>query len=730
VRILFTAAIFVGSCLLFLVQPMAARIVLPAFGGTPAVWSASMVFFQAALLLGYLYAHLTNRHLGPKRQAPVHLAVVVLAGLTLPFAIRVGSGAEGQGNPALALIGQLALLVGAAFFAVSAGSPALQRWFASTSDPAAKDPYFLYSASNVGSMAALLAYPFVVEPQLDLRDQSRLWFAGYVLMAILLAACAALVWRSERRPDADQPSPPAPSEGFETITWRRRGFWIALSAVPSSLLLGVTNYITSNVAPMPLLWVIPLALYLATFIFAFASRRLVSTAILGRVMPLIVTPLAVAIVLRATEPLLLMLGLHLLAFFVCAWMCHARLSDARPRAEHLTEFYLWMSVGGVLGGIFNALLAPNLFNDYLEYPLALVGVGLLRPAIAKDGGSLSKLDLGYSVAVAGIAGAVAIVASNMKLDPGPLRTGLVIGLPAILAFLAVDRPLRYGLSLGGMFFVAYALQVTADGDVVKVVRSFFGVHRVVFKDGGRFHRLIHGTTLHGQQDMENPGVPLTYYHPTGPIGRIMRKVPLDRQREVALVGLGVGSLAAYGKPGQKMTYFEIDPDVEAIARDPRLFTFMRDSKANVNVILGDARLTLRQRPDESYGIIALDAFSSDAIPIHLLTREAFAMYLRKLRPGGLIAVHISNRYLDLAPVLAANAYDLGLQAWDLQDAVTSEEDQSGKQPSHWVMLARTEADAKSVLHRDFEWSKLERRPDFRTWTDDYSNVLAVYTNEN
>jgi SAM-dependent methyltransferase len=734
VRFLFTAAIFVGSCLLFLVQPMAARIVLPAFGGTPAVWTASVVFFQAALLAGYAYAHFGARRLGPRRHAVVHLVLVALAALTLPFATRATLGASGQASPALALIGQLALLVGPAFLVVSAGAPTLQRWFADTRDPDAKDPYFLYSASNVGSMAALLAYPFLVEPRLDLAGQTRLWAGGYALLFLLLAGAAVALWRSkpaeaeslDGEASAVAATPPPP------VTNRERLLWLALSAVPSSLLLGVTNYLTANIAPIPLLWVVPLGLYLLTFIFAFARRPLLSANILGRAMPLIVTPLAVAIVLEATEPLLPLAGLHLIAFFVTAWMCHARLSASRPHPVHLTEFFLWVSVGGVLGGAFNALAAPALFSNWFEYPLAMVLAAILRPA--RDGGGAgrkpSRIDLGCAAGVAGMTAAVAFTAASMGVPPGPARTALVIGLPAVVAFLAVDRPWRYGLALGGLFLAAFGFNVAADGRVAVTKRSFFGVHRVVFTGkNNRFHRLVHGNTLHGLQDTQNPTVPLTYYYPTGPIGRIMRKLPAERSQDMALVGLGVGSLAAYGRPGQRMTYFEIDPDVERIARDPRLFTFLRDTKADLRVVLGDARLTLGQRPDHTYGLIALDAFSSDAIPVHLLTREAIAMYLRKLRPDGLLAVHISNRYLDLNPVLAANARDLGLKAWSFLDVPSQAEAEAGKQSSNWILLARTPEDAAVVTKDDGEWTELEPSPGFRTWTDDFSNVLDVFKGE-
>lgn len=727
-RFLFTAAIFLGSCLLFLVQPMAARIVLPAFGGTPAVWTASVVFFQAALLLGYAYAHAGSRKLGPRRHAALHLVLVAAAALTLPFATRATMGAHGEISPALALIAQLALLVGPAFLVVSAGAPTLQRWFADTRDPAAKDPYFLYSASNVGSMAALLAYPFLVEPRLDLGAQTRLWAAGFGGLFILLLLSAIALWRSKPAAVVAEEAPKAPAP---PTTAAQRWLWIALSAVPSSLLLGVTQYLSANIAPIPLLWVVPLALYLITFILAFANRPLLSARVLGRVMPMIVTPLAVVIVLQATEPLLQLAAIHLAAFFVVAWTCHARLSETRPDPVHLTEFYLWVSVGGVIGGAFNALVAPLLFNDLIEYPLALVLAALLKPTLAGISGRPNRLDFGYAAGIAAITAVMALVVGQLGLSTGPARTAMVVGIPAILAFLAVDRPWRYGLALGGIFAVTASLNVAAGNIKVALSeRSFFGVHRVTFQgEGDHLHELMHGNTVHGIQNTRKPQLPLTYYHPTGPIGRIMRGLPPERSQDVGLVGLGVGSLAAYGRPGQRMTYFEIDPVVERIARDDRFFTFLRDTKADLKVVLGDARLTLGQIPDATYGLVVLDAFSSDAIPVHLLTKEAAAMYFRKLRPDGLLAIHISNRYLELSPVLAANAKELGLSAYVMTDGASDEEAAEGKRSSNWVLIARNPEDAAIIVKKDLEWSPLDPTPGFRTWTDDFSNVLDVYRGE-
>lgn len=723
-RLLFTAAIFVGSFLLFLVQPMAARIMLPAFGGTPAVWTASMVFFQAALLGGYAYAHGAARKIGPRNHAVLHIILLGLAGLTLPFAIRTSGGAQGQAFPALALMGQLAILVGATFFLVSAGAPTVQRWFASTKDKDAKDPYFLYSASNVGSMAALIAYPFYFEPRFDLTEQVRIWAAGYALLVVLLIGTAIVLWRQAPEVESVEAKEESPAP-----TWAQRRLWMALSAVPSSLLLGVTGYLSSNIAPIPLLWVVPLSLYLITFILAFSNRVKVPSSWLGRILPLIVTPLAIAIILESAEPLFPLAAVHLVAFFLAAWMCHARLSELRPDARHLTEFFLWVSVGGMLGGIFNALLAPVVFKTLLEYPIALVLACLLRPSghLKEDQRKFAGIDFGYALGIGAFTLASAAIAAKMGMTPSPMRTGIVIGIPLVLAFFAVDRPIRFGLMMGSLFLVTSSLNFASAGEVLLTDRSFFGVHRVeVMGKDGNFRRLFHGNTFHGIQDRNHPEVPLTYYYPTGPIGRVFRKLPAERTQNVALVGLGIGSLAAYGRAGQHMTYFEIDPVVEKIARDARYFTFLRDTKAKLDVVLGDARLTLASTPDNGYGLIVLDAFSSDAIPVHLLTREAFASYLRKLKPNGVIAVHISNRYLELEPVLATAARDLDLVGYSTLDAPRQEETDAGKLPSNWVILARHEEDLGPIVDKDADWDHLTLPEHFRPWTDEFSNVLDVF----
>ena len=724
-RILYTVTIFLSSALLFLIQPMVARIILPAFGGSPAVWTTSMVFFQAVLLGGYAYAHYSNKKLGPKRQALIHIPLMVVALLTLPFTTHVSGGAVNGGTSLIDVLKVLLSMVGAVFFTVSAGAPLIQRWFASTDDPQAKDPYFLYSASNFGSMIALLGYPILVEPRFLLSEQTQIWRYGYLVLVLFMLASAVMLLRVPKA------AVEVEEEGeSQPIQNKQRLMWVLLGAVPSSLLLGVTAYLTTNVAPIPLLWVVPLALYLVTFIFAFSSKKLVSAIGLSRFLPLLLTPLALAVILESSNPLIPLALFHLTTFFVAAWMCHARLSESRPDPKHLTEFYLWMSVGGVVGGIFNAALAPMVFTTLAEYPIALVAAAMLRlPRRSEDDG-FGSADAIYPVVLGFATFMITALAKVLNFEPSPGRTMVAIGIPAIACFVAVDRPKRYALSLAAVFLAAFTMHTASSGTVLYTARSFFGVHRVLGTGTGyRMHELVHGTTTHGKQDKSHPDEPLTYYTKSGPIGHVFKEFSGPKTKQnVALVGLGVGSLAAYGQPGQHMTYFEIDPVVRDIASNPKYFTYLRDSKAKVDIVMGDARLTLAQQADHQFGLIVLDAFSSDAIPIHLLTEDAMRMYLTKLDDHGVLAIHISNRFLALSPMVGAMARDLHLVGLEFDDSmVVEQETDAGKSPSLWVVLAKDKKEF-GKMNKDANWSPLEQPEGLRAWTDDFSNILGSFKN--
>ena len=717
--LLFSATLGVGAALLFCVQPMIARMVLPQLGGAPAVWNTCMVFFQAALLAGYACAHASTARLGHRGQAALHTGLIAAALVALPVAI--GPDAAGTltagSAPAPWLLAVLMKAVGLPFFVVATTAPLLQRWFARTGHPAAADPYFLYAASNAGSMLALLAYPLAIEPTLTLAAQSRYWSVGYGLLAVLTIACAA----ASRRPSAMETPPDEGAARPGVGRWVR---WAALGFVPSSLMLGVTTFLTTEIAAIPLLWVVPLAIYLLTFILVFARRPPVSHERMLRLLPLLATCLVVVIGLGATQPG--WIGLHLLTFFVAAMACHGELARLRPPVRDLTAFYLAMAAGGVLGGAFNALIAPVLFDRVAEYPLALILACLASPTRRRSLGVAWPMAVGLATVVLAAASP-----SGPAPRPGEFGAKFVLGLAAFACYALAARPIRFAAAIGAVLAIG-GLSTGKGGPVVYRSRSFFGVLKVVRVQtpDGEARQLVHGRTLHGEQRLA-PGLrcePLTYFTRSGPCGDVFAAY---RSRPaapgVAIVGLGAGSLACYAEPGQRWTFFEIDPDVARVAADPRYFTFLRDCRAGPPaVVMGDARLRLRDAPDRGYGLIVMDAFSGDAVPVHLLTREALRLYRAKLAPGGLIAVQITNHSIDFAPVLAAQAADAGMSCrirshWDIAPA----DARRGTYPSRWAVLADHKSDL-GPLSADPRWVAPPARPGQGVWRDDFSNLVEDF----
>jgi hypothetical protein len=729
---LFTLAIFVSALLLFGVQPMFAKMVLPLLGGTPAVWNTCMVFFQATLLAGYVYAHLSANTLGIRGQAVVHVALLLIAIALLPITVDRAWGGQPSSSPTLWLLAILLRSLGLPFFVVSTTTPLVQNWFSRTSHPLAHDPYFLYAASNTGSLAALLAYPLLVEPTLRLDEQTRLWTMGYFVLVLLLAGCASVAWRARRPGDRQLASrEPIPVNGRPTghrlrISLLVRGRWVLLAFIPSSLMLGLTTYITTDVTPMPLLWVVPLALYLLSFVLTFGRTLRIPAPLVSRVMPIVVVPLAATIAAGPVGRPWILIPLHLAALLVTSLFCHGELANTRPPADQLTEFFLWTGVGGVLGGIFNALLAPVLFNGIVEYPLALVLACLVRrpdPARAATHICIADLRLAMLVA-AGISGFFWVVHSLPSLRNLP--TLVAVGLPALFCFAVRGRPVPFALGVATL--VASLAILAAGHETAYRERSFFGVSQVRVDQTRGLTLLLSGVTNHGAQSLDpaHREEPLSYYHRSGPIGQVFEAIlgsPVTSH--VAIIGLGTGSLACFGQRGQEFTFYEIDSTVIRIASNPRFFTFLQRCEPAVRLVLGDGRLSLVAAPDAYYGVIILDAFSSDAIPSHLLTQEALRLYLRKLTQSGLLAFHISNNHLDLEPTvanIAADSHLIALAQFDTR--VTPDEARAGKVPSHWVVLARRRDDLH-MLATDRRWHALEPRPDKRLWTDDFSNIFEV-----
>jgi hypothetical protein len=721
VLVLYSATLVLSAALVFMVQPMFARFLLPLLGGTPGVWTVALLFFQTALLLAYLYVHWTTRRFGVRRQAALHLALVAAALIVLPIGVPDGWSPPTDSAPILWLLALLVVAVGLPYFVVSSTAPLLQSWLADTDHPDAHDPYFLYRASNVGSVIGLLAYPVLVEPTFTLDGQSWLWSAGYGLLGLLVAGCAAVLWRSPRRTAGARPA--QEREGAdEPITTARRVRWIALAFVPSTLMLGATTTLSLNVAPMPFLWVLPLSLYLLSFIVVFsrAKGREFTHRLALLAMPVAAAGLALVVALEMHEPLWAVVVIHLGALFVIALGCHGELAKDRPSASHLTEFYALVSVGGALGGLFNGVLAPIAFDSLTEYPIAVILACFMVPGVAKWSDQVS---LPRHVLPALLVGGGAFAALHLT-DATDLGRWTICGVAAVVCVALSRHSLRFGLAVAGLLVAAWAASL-GHTNVIHQERSFFGVHRVEESDDEIIHELRHGTIVHGGQIGGIAIDPTTYYHREGPAGQLLEALP-DRGvvKRAALVGLGAGTMACHARKGEHWTFFEIDPAVERIARENRLFSYLRDCDGRYDVVLGDGRLSLEKQRDARFGFIVLDAFGSDAVPVHLLTREAVELYSEKLAPHGVMAFHISNSYLDLEPVVGNVASAIGLTCFAQSDQVSQEETaRKYKLSSQWVAMARGQEDLGKVTG-DKRWSTCAT-DDGREWTDDYSNVLGA-----
>jgi SAM-dependent methyltransferase len=715
----FVLAAFTGAALIFFVQPMAAKLVLPLLGGSPAVWNTSMAFFQAALLAGYGYAHLLQRLTSIRMQALVHVAVLLVAGLVLPLRITELVGEPSSTTPALWLLAVLGVSIGAPFAALSATAPLVQAWHARVFRQ--QEPWRLYAASNLGSLIALLAYPIVVEPTVTLAGQRYGWSGAYVLFVLLMAG---LSWAASRTGALPLPRPQATS----AVSWKDRLVWLGLAALPSSLMLGVTSHLATDVASAPFLWVAPLALYLLTFIIAFQTRPWVSR---GAALLLQAAMLPVcAFLLPIGGDITLQFFVHLSCFFLSALVCHQALVARRPDPANLTEFYLWMSLGGVVGGAFNAFVAPVIFNSVVEYPLALVLVVLARPWRR---GGLSTWQIGVLITGVLAAAAAAYLVKNPPRDILSYETYDTIKIVLLVTVIAAFLVRRNSAAFLAMMAL---LSLAADAvghrqDVITSDRSFFGVLRQSRYDvqglGGPVRLLAHGTTLHGAQaqDPRYRCRPLLYYAPATAVGQVFTDVSArKRAMQVGAVGLGTGAVAAYTRPADRLTFFEIDPLVIGIATDPANFTYVSEcARGKIGYVLGDARLTLAKQPTDAFDILLIDAFSSDAIPAHLLTVEAMRLYLSRIKPDGVVVLHLSNRHLELrgpAHAVAKAAGGVSLEQRYRKGDST---------PSMWessqdvVIVGRTPRALAS--YRAAPGWMIPPPSRTRPWTDDYTNLVGA-----
>jgi spermidine synthase len=708
---LYAVAVFASAGLVFLVEPMVARMVLPRLGGSSAVWNTSLAFFQAALLVGYAYAHALQRLRSIKAQMAAHIAVLAVAALTLPLRISESFGPPSIDHPAFWLLGVLLVSVGPAFASLSATAPLLQAWYArlSPAERGGSDPYRLYAASNLGSLLALIAYPVMVEPMMRLKLQAAAWSLGYGAFVLVVFALAALSRRTQAHALTTLAAAPP-------VAWSQRLVWIGLSAATSSLLLGVTAHITQDVASAPFLWVIPLALYLLSFVIAFQARPLIAPSVALWLQAAFV-PVAGALYSLLQAPWLYQLAANLGAFFFTALVCHQALARRRPAAARLTDYYLSLSLGGVIGGAFNAFLAPVIFNAVWEYPIVLGLACLARPW---GKGRFDHWSIG------------ALVSAVLAI--GALLLPQLTSMSAIIILLAVAGGMALMLHGRGLIYAAIilALGLASYDQLFKgkrqSYRSFFGevqLVRVPAPVYGVVKIMVHGSTLHGAQ-AESPGqrcIPTTYYGPGTPIATTIRTAQaLHPAMHMGAVGLGTGTVAAFTRPADTLRFFEIDPLIVRIATDPSKFSFVNGcAKGRVSVTLGDARQSLEKVPDRSYDLLLVDAFSSDSVPTHLLTAEAMRTYLRVIKPDGVVLLHLSNRNLELEGPAAASARLAGGAPMQ-QDYFTSAPSVYVESGAQAILFARDRAALRPFIGRsDWRRTRYEARP----WTDDYVNVFGA-----
>jgi hypothetical protein len=717
-RFRFVAAICAGSFLLFLVQPMIARMALPRLGGAPAVWNSAMLVYQALLLGGYAYAHMIGRF-APRTQAALHVALLLGAALMLPIGLS-GAMPDAGANPFIWVPYLFIASIGPLFFVISAQAPLLQRWYA---DAGGGDPYPLYAASNLGSFGGLIAYPLLVEPLLPLKGQSWLWSAGYALVVALVALCALVLPKA---------APSVRSTALLRTGWKQLLMWTVLAAVPSGLMLSTTTHLTTDIVAMPLLWVLPLGLYLLSFSIAFSENRALPNAIITVAPLILMIGGGVAFATASSIPwLYAAIGLILL-FTICVAL-HAMLYDRRPALEQLTGFYLVMSAGGVLGGIFCALVAPVIFDWAYEHPVLIIAAGLLvarEPLFAPA----ARIPMRFAFILALVAVIASMISGRFLFftDGQAIPEWISLGVMVLIVFIGlavIGRRIPFAMTL-------VALMLTLGGwNTVKTsfnqearTRSFFGVYTVGNSGGARF--LQHGTTLHGEQSLE-PGRerdPLTYYAPMSGVGLAMAAAPqlYGPAARIGVVGLGAGTLSCYARHGQDWRFYEIDPAIAAIARDPAKFTFLSRCLPAARVIIGDARLTIAADRDPPLDLLVIDAFSSDAVPMHLLTKEALETYARRLGAGGLLMIHISNRYMKLEPVLAEarrNGWTLMARQYEV-DLVDMGKSYSS---SLWIALARDPKtiDRLAATSGPQLWRPVVSQPGFPGWTDDYASILPL-----
>lgn len=717
----FGVALFGSAFLLFWIEPLIARMLLPYLGGSQNVWNTCLVFFQAVLLLGYTYAYVLARFCSLRYQAIVHTIIMAAGAGFLPIVIASTWSPPAAISPVVVLFGILLVLLGLPFFALSANGPLLQQWYCAAAGKDMRNPFPLYAVSNAGSLAALVAYPLLVEPNLTLSRQTTLWMDGYLALTgmIMFAGCLAAFGQTQSRTVAPATTP-APA-------WPVRLNWLVYAALPSSLLLGVTGYVTTDIASFPFLWIVPLSLYLLSFILTFSKRPLLDHALAVKLLPVAILWAAAGFLLSSVS-LFAAASIEFAAFFFIAVVCNGELARIKPHPDRLTEFYLWISLGGVVGGVLTALVSPLLFKDFVEYPLALSLTCLLTPGEAgtrKDAYGHRILD-SYGPLILGSA-IILVVVQPFALVNGYLSGGATVAGLALAGYCAVARKPRNLLLIALAVLLTLHIQqllLTRYGSTVSRDRSFYGVYTVTENRAAGYRMMFHGPTLHGVERIDAKKYePLTYYAAGGPLGDVMRAVG-PRSKSIAVIGLGIGSTGCYATARQSWTFYELDPLVQKIASDSGLFHSLEQCAPNAKIVLGDGRLKLAEAGRNQYDLLILDAFSSDAIPVHMLTREAFEGYARALKPHGVMAIHITNRHFDLAPVISRTAPAAGFITYQRSFTAPEGSDVAALSSSRWMVLARYPNDLRRIVANS-GWEKGEPKPNTKLWTDDYSNVLSA-----
>ena len=719
---LYATAIFLSAALLFFVQPMFTKMILPVLGGSPSVWSLAMVFFQTLLLAGYAYAHLLATRLGRRQGAILHGLILAAALASLPIAARGGAEPPVDADPSLWLIGVFALSVGLPFFALSAQGPLLQAWFARSGHPRAKDPYFLYAASNIGSFAALLGYPFLIEPFFGLSTQTAGWSIGFLAMCGLILATSLT---------GDSAAAPAEGAPTEAIPFASKAKWTALAFTPSALMVAVTAHMSTDIGSAPLVWVVPLALYLLSFPLAFREQAQASDDRMVCVQFWSGALVLVSIALGARGPMsgLIMLSFHLVFFFASALVCHRALYRSRPHGAQLTVFYLCLSFGGMIGGLFAGLVAPLIFSSLAEYPMLVVAAFACAPRALQELKLTPRRDA-LAFGALFLAGAIVYVALS-SLTQWSLHARvlliLLIGLPILGNWRQRGRALLLALlSLATIL----CIKTFSGGESH---RSFFGVTIVEDVNDGAVRHMMHGSTLHGAVRLRDANgapitgrpTPTTYYTMSGPIGQAISAIRAIKGSlaHAAVVGLGAGTLACHFQPSEQLTFYEIDPVVVKLATDKTQFRFMSDCGAQPKVVLGDARLTLARQTEKS-DVIIIDAFSSDSIPLHLLTREAVGVYLSKLAPGGALMMHISNNIVELSDIIARIGAEHRLVSYVRLEYPELNENEVA-QASKVIVLARAPDDLRALLQEAGRWTPVAPPASYPLWTDDRSTIFTA-----